>query len=230
MVKMSIEKKLFRRIFLLMLLTIVITGTGLFAYSIYDVILYSKARDNKIVRELFFDIDLEDQVLIMKALARREEPYFEDIAFEIQQRYSERDAYKYELLVRTLVEAILEQPDPGLIRQRIIANSGFFEAQFLNLGALADPGCKGKIIVLLDFDLKPEYVSVLASEAGDILNKVKENGSSAEHFLPETLALMEFAEKHLNKEFLYFGSQMIQKVKNEDAYQQIKKIIYKLLE
>jgi hypothetical protein len=229
MVKMSIEKKSIHPLLPLALLLICGHQAILSAYTIYDTILYSRARDNQIVMELFFDLDFEDQVLIMKALAVREEPYFEDIADEIRQRYSQRDAYKYELLIRTLIETMLQRSDPGPIRERIAANAAFFDTMFINLEAVADPGCKREIIILLNYALKPEYVPVLLSESNRLLSKIRNDDLSAEHFLPEILALMEFAEEHRDKEFLYFGSQIIQKIKNKEAYAQIKKIIDKLL-
>jgi hypothetical protein len=229
MVKMSIENRLFRPAFLFLLLVVPFRPAGLYSFSIYDMVLVSTATDNKNIIGLFFDQDFEDQVLIVKALGRRNELFFQDIAFEIRQRYSQRMAFKYEHLVRILADSLLENPDPGPALERIKANPEFFDTLFMRLGDLADPGCKSRIIALMDYELKPEYSPVLAGEADRILVKVREDELSAEHFLPEILALMDFADKHGDREFLYFGSEIIKRVKNRDAYHRIRKIMDKLL-
>lgn len=199
------------------------------ALSIYDIISSSSAKDNDLIFTIFFDLNFEDQVIVIKALAEREETIFQDIFFRILNQYTGKERFKREFLLMVFCETLLNLGNSALVENKIAGNRDFFDFLSRDFLSFHDSGLKGRIVKLMSRGLSDTDNQVVAGECNQILKDINSNNRTIEELSYELDALFDYIEQNQNRDYLFFCVEIIKKIKDRDLYQKVKNIIKDLV-
>jgi len=158
---------------------------------------------NPMIIELLAGSDIADQLDIVSALGKREDPYVEDVIQWICMGFNSRKDFQREYVLRTLLGSLLESSLPhDLLTDRASVNFDELEKLIRGMSEMRDPLLRNELLRIMEL-LPVELIPCVSQQFAAVLLKIKagggETGPGDRALL---LTLLSYAARHPRGEFL----------------------------
>jgi hypothetical protein len=150
--------------------------------------------NNILIGDIILSEDTDTSLRVIRALAKREDPYMQDIIERLF--YQESKGIDTESLLEILFGAILKQYNsPGKMKAWIDINPRAYDLLIENLLSIENPFLKSYILLILPYGENKKAKSILMSESRAILREMVRDGGYLEPGrIKEVLAVFEGIE------------------------------------